>query len=596
MGHVSTDDIDERYRWDLTDIFASDDAFDAALEEARSLPGRYAAFKGRISRSAADLIAYLRFDEESDVTVGKLVNYASRKADEDTRSARWQAASARVMSLVCDIAASAAFFSPELMGLSDTDVERFIGEEPDLAKYRRALDAELRLRPHVLSGPEETILARAGEMERAPSDIYGLLSDANLSFPDATDAGGESHPVTHATYVPLMMSTDRTLRKSAYESLYGVYAQFEDTFAATLAAQMKQLAFRATSRKYGSTLAYSLDRTEVPTSVYTTLVETVRDEKSMAPMHRYVTARKKILALGELRPYDLYVPLADDVEMTFTYEEATDIMLDALAPLGEDYLEIVKRGLSERWVDVFSTPGKRSGGYSAGGYGMHPVILLNFQGTLDDVYTLVHEMGHSVHTHLSCQSQPAVYSDYVIFVAEVASTVNECLLTRHLLDKFADRPAERRYVLNHYLEQFRSTLYRQTMFAEFELAANEMEARGEGITAESLSDAYRTLVAAYFGPDLALDDSIALEWARIPHFYYEYYVYQYATGFAAAVSLSEQIAAEGAPSVGRYLDFLRGGCSRPPLELLKGAGVDMTGPAAIEQAIAVFSRLVEDFE
>ena len=595
MAYASRDDIDEKYRWDLTGIFGSDDAFDAALEEAQALPERYAAFEATATKSATELLAFLRFDEESDVQMGKLVTYAMRKSDEDTRVARWQAATSRVMALATDIASAASWFTPELLALSDDDIEGYFREEPALERYRRGIETRLHMRPHILSAPEEALLARAGEMERSPQNIFELLSDASLSFGDATDSDGKAHPVTHSSFVPLLMSGDRVLRKSAYDSLYATYAEMGDTFAATLAAQMKQLAFRATSRRYDSTLEMCLDATEVPTSVYANLIDTVRKEDNMVPMHAYVTLRKELLGLGELRPWDLYVPLAGEVEMKFTFEEAASLMLEALAPLGEQYLSIVEQGLEERWIDVYETPGKRSGGYSAGGWGMHPVILLNFQGTLDDAYTLVHEMGHSVHTHLSCKNQPAATSEYAIFVAEVASTVNECLLTRHLLEKYEGRPAERRFVLNHYLEQFKSTLFRQTMFAEFELKANEMQARGEGITAESLCRAYGELVEAYFGADLTLDESISLEWARIPHFYYEYYVYQYATGFAAAVALSEKIATEGAPAVGRYLDFLAGGSSKPPLDLLCGAGVDMTGPEPIEKAIGVFGRLVTEF-
>ena len=345
-------------------------------------------------------------------------------------------------------------------------------------------------------------------------------------------------------------------------------------------------------RKYGSALEYCLDHTEVPTEVYTNLISTVH--KNLPAMHRYVKMRKEALGVDELHFYDLYVPLVEDVEMDFTYEQACELILKALEPMGEDYLALVRKGLSERWIDVYETPGKRSGGYSAGGYGMHPVILLNFQGKLDDVYTLIHEMGHSIHTYLSSHNQPPVYSDYVIFVAEVASTCNEALLTRYLLKTETD-PKRRAYILNHFLEQFRGTMYRQTMFAEFELEVNEMAARGEGITADALCEKYRQLNELYFGPDIVVDDEIALEWARIPHFYYQYYVYQYATGFAAAIALSNRILDEGASAVEDYLGFLKGGSSKPPIELLRGAGVDMASAQPIDDALALFDHLLDQF-
>ena len=425
----------------------------------------------------------------------------------------------------------------------------------------------------------------------ARQQVYNLLNDADLTFPDAHDAKGAAHPVTHGSYIPLMMSADRTLRESAYESLYSSYRQFRNTFAATLGAQNKQLKFFAEARRYESALEAALSANEVPTQVYTNLIETVHN--NMDAMYKYVALRKELLDVDELHFSDLYVPIVDDVELTFTYEEACDIILEALRPMGENYLALVRRGLSERWIDVYETPGKRSGAYSAGGYGMHPVILLNFQGKLDDVFTLIHEMGHSIHTYLSCANQPVCYSDYVIFVAEVASTCNEALLTRYLLDH-AKNERERAYFLNHFLEQFRATLYRQTMFAEFELKVAELTAQGAGITADALCGIYKELNAQYFGDGIALDENIALEWARIPHFYYRFYVYQYATGFAAAIALSQRILDLGEQGREDYLGFLKGGSSKPPIDLLRGAGVDMLSPEPVEDALKLFDEMVDE--
>lgn len=589
--YSSREEIDEQYRWDLSSIFESDEAFLAALEEAKKLPPRFASFQGKISASAAELLAYLKLDDEAGLILTKLVNYAERKSDEDTRESRYQDYSSQVMTLWVSLSSASSWFTSELLSLSEQEMEGFYSQEPELELYRRCLDVIFSRREHVLSPAEEKLLAAAGDMANQPDNIFSLLNDADLTFPDAHDAKGAAHPVTHGSYIPLMMSADRTLRESAYESLYSSYRQFRNTFAATLGAQNKQLKFFAEARRYESALEAALSANEVPTQVYTNLIETVHN--NMDAMYKYVALRKELLDVDELRFSDLYVPIVDDVELTFTYEEACDIILEALRPMGENYLALVRRGLSERWIDVYETPGKRSGAYSAGGYGMHPVILLNFQGKLDDVFTLIHEMGHSIHTYLSCANQPVCYSDYVIFVAEVASTCNEALLTRYLLDH-AKNERERAYFLNHFLEQFRATLYRQTMFAEFELKVAELTARGAGITADALCGIYKELNAQYFGDGIALDENIALEWARIPHFYYRFYVYQYATGFAAAIALSQRILDLGEQGREDYLGFLKGGSSKPPIDLLRGAGVDMLSPEPVEDALKLFDEMVDE--
>lgn len=589
--YSSREEIDEQYRWDLSSIFESDEAFLAALEEAKKLPPRFASFQGKISASAANLLAYLKLDDEAGLILTKLANYAERKSDEDTRESRYQDYSSQVMTLWVSLSSASSWFTSELLSLSEQEMEGFYSQEPELELYRRCLDVIFSRREHVLSPAEEKLLAAAGDMANQPDNIFSLLNDADLTFPDAHDAKGAAHPVTHGSYIPLMMSADRTLRESAYESLYSSYRQFRNTFAATLGAQNKQLKFFAEARRYESALEAALSANEVPTRVYTNLIETVHN--NMDAMYKYVALRKELLDVDELRFSDLYVPIVDDVELTFTYEEACDIILEALRPMGENYLALVRRGLSERWIDVYETPGKRSGAYSAGGYGMHPVILLNFQGKLDDVFTLIHEMGHSIHTYLSCANQPVCYSDYVIFVAEVASTCNEALLTRYLLDH-AKNERERAYFLNHFLEQFRATLYRQTMFAEFELKVAELTAQGAGITADALCGIYKELNAQYFGDGIALDENIALEWARIPHFYYRFYVYQYATGFAAAIALSQRILDLGEQGREDYLGFLKGGSSKPPIDLLRGAGVDMLSPEPVEDALKLFDEMVDE--
>lgn len=585
-------DVPAKDKWAIQDLFATDDDWRAALAKAKEFIPRITAFRGRLAESGAALLSFFRLDDEISLAFDALVHYAQRRSDEDTRVAAYQEMVSQVTRFAVEIQSAAAFETPELLAISDEDMNRLYAEAPELELYRLNIDRIRRRREHVLSDKEEAILAAAGEMAASPDDIYSMLNDADLKFPDAVDKDGNKHPVTHGTFIPLMQSYDRVLRKSAFDSLYSVYGQFRNTSAATLSAQLKQLLFFANVRKYPSTLDAALDGNEVPTEIYRNLIDVVH--RSFAPMYRYVALRKKLLGVDELHMYDLYVPVVDGVEMKFTFEEAKEIALKALAPLGEDYLNLLREGFANGWIDVYENEGKRSGAYSAGAR-VHPYVLLNFKGTLDDVFTLVHEMGHSIHSYLSNKTQPTAYQDYVIFVAEVASTCNEALLMEYLLSVTTDKK-ERAYLINHFLEQFRGTLYRQTMFAEFELAANEMTQRGEGTTAEALCAMYKKLNEQYFGPEMNVDEEISLEWARIPHFYYDYYVYQYATGYAAAIALSRRILREGEAAVKDYLGFLSGGCSADPITLLRGAGVDMASPKPIEDATKLFDEMISEME
>lgn len=585
-------DVPAKDKWAIQDLFATDDDWRAALAKAKEFIPRITAFRGRLAESGAALLSFFRLDDEISLAFDALVHYAQRRSDEDTRVAAYQEMVSQVTRFAVEIQSAAAFETPELLAISDEDMNRLYAEAPELELYRLNIDRIRRRREHVLSDKEEAILAAAGEMAASPDDIYSMLNDADLKFPDAVDKDGNKHPVTHGTFIPLMQSYDRVLRKSAFDSLYSVYGQFRNTSAATLSAQLKQLLFFANVRKYPSTLDAALDGNEVPTEIYRNLIDAVH--RSFAPMYRYVALRKKLLGVDELHMYDLYVPVVDGVEMKFTFEEAKEIALKALAPLGEDYLNLLREGFANGWIDVYENEGKRSGAYSAGAR-VHPYVLLNFKGTLDDVFTLVHEMGHSIHSYLSNKTQPTAYQDYVIFVAEVASTCNEALLMEYLLSVTTDKK-ERAYLINHFLEQFRGTLYRQTMFAEFELAANEMTQRGEGTTAEALCAMYKKLNEQYFGSEMNVDEEISLEWARIPHFYYDYYVYQYATGYAAAIALSRRILREGEAAVKDYLGFLSGGCSADPITLLRGAGVDMASPKPIEDATKLFDEMISEME
>ncbi len=584
----SRKEVKEKDKWAIEDIFKSDSEFRGALNEIKEYVPKILSYKGRLGENGKTLLEFLKMSDEVNLRLDNLVNYAQRKSDEDTRAADYQVLSSQVIRTAVELHAVSAFETPELLAIPEDVLERFYTEAPELETYRLALNRILRRREHILSDKEEKLLASAGEMAQSPDEIFSMLNDADITFPEAVDSKGEKHTVTHSTYVPLMQSYDRVLRKSAFESMYSVYGKFRNTMAATLTAQLKTLLFFANARNYGSTLEASLDGNEVPTEIYRKLIDAVH--RSFKPMHHYVALRKKRLNLDELHMYDLYVPIVEGVDMKFTFDEAKELALNALKPLGEDYQKLLKEGFENRWIDVYENEGKRSGAYSAGAK-VHPYVLLNFKGTLDDVFTLVHEMGHAVHSYLSNKTQPPVYQDYVIFVAEVASTCNEALLMEYLLSVIKDKK-QRTYLINHFLEQFRATLYRQTMFAEFELWLNEMTKNGEGTASEALCKKYKELNKEYFGGEMIVDDEIALEWARIPHFYYDYYVYQYATGYAAAIAISRKILREGEKAVKAYLGFLSGGCSKDPISLLRDAGVDMADTKPVEDAVALFDSLI----
>lgn len=593
MTYESRDQIEEKYQWDLSSMYPSDEAFEQALVNIKAYPEQLAAYRGKISKSASELLSYLKLEDCVALEVEKALNYAERRFDEDTRKSKYQAYSAQCMSLYTQLEEAGSWFNAELLSIPEDDIARFYADEPALEHYRRKLEQILRMRAHTLSAAEEAILARANDAASQPENVYSMFEDADLTFDDVTDEKGQKHKLTSGSYIPMLMGHDRVLRESAFKQLYGRYNQFRNTSAAMLTSQVKQLKFFADSRKYESSLAYSLDKNEVPVEVYDNLIEAVHN--NLPAFYAYMDLRKKQLGLDELHYWDIYAPLVADVDMKFTYEEACDLIVKALEPMGEKYLQLVKKGLSERWVDVFETPGKRSGAYSAGGKGMNPVILMNFQGTLDDVFTLIHEMGHSIHTYLSSHAQEITYSNYVLFVAEVASTCNEALLSHYLLEHETD-PARYAYILNHFLEGFRGTIYRQCMFAEFERDINAMNGRGEALNADVLCKRYGELNKLYFGPGIVSDKEIEIEWARIPHFYYDFYVYQYSIGFSAAIALSQRILKEGAPAVSDYLNYLSGGCSKPPIELLRGAGIDMATPEPINAALASFADLVKQLE
>ena len=578
--------------WATEDMYPSDEIWEetlATLEEDKNLLASYA---GRLAESGKTLYDFLYASEMSGVKASRLANYCMRKADEDTREAKYQAMTGKFISVAVAMDAATSFETPEIMAISDERLDGFYAEYPQLERYRRSLTNLRRRKEHILSAAEEKLLAAAGEMAQTPDKVYGMLADADLTFPDAVDAEGKKHPLSQGTFVSCQESPDRQLRRSAYENLYDGFAKFKNTAAGLLDAQNKQLKFFAETRKYPDAFTASLDSTNVPTSVYLNLIEAVH--KNLDKMHRYVRLRKKLLGVDELHFYDIYASLVKDVDKKIPFADAKQTVYDSLKPLGEDYRAILKEGFENRWIDVYQNEGKRSGAYSAGA-DVHPYVLLNYSGTLDSQFTLAHEMGHALHSYLSNKHQKPVDAHYVIFVAEVASTCNEALLMEYLLNKTTDKK-ERAYLINHFLEQFKGTLYRQTMFAEFELNIGKLVAQGKTLTAEVLSDEYRRLNEMYFGPDMVVDDRIAMEWARIPHFYYDYYVFQYATGYAAAIALSRKILKEGDSAVKDYLNFLSGGCSKSPIDLLKDAGVDMASPEPVDQALTLFGELLDEME
>ena len=585
-------DIPLKDTWALEDLYATDADWEKALARMQARMPELSEFEGKLAQNGQTLCAFLALLEELDTQAESLGNYAMRRGDQDTRDANYQAMNGKFISAVTELSAGLSFATPEIMAIPEESLEGFYADCPRLERYRRYLTDQRRKKAHTLSAAEERLLAAAAEMAGAPDSIYSSLLNADLTYPDAVDAEGKPHSLSQSTFVPLEESGDRVLRKSAYESLYHTLNGMRNTAAGLLDAQNKQQKFYATARKYSSAREAALDGTNVPLSVYDNLIEAVH--RNLDKMHRYVRLRKKLLGVDQLHFYDIYTPLVQDLNKSIPYEQAKQTVYDALHPLGEDYRKILKEGFDNRWIDVYENKGKRTGAYSAGTK-VHPYVLLNYTGSLDSEFTLAHEMGHALHSYLSNKHQNPIDSDYVIFVAEVASTCNEALLMEYLLKRTRDKK-ERAYLINYFLDQFKGTIYRQVMFAEFEKTIGQMVDAGQTLTADVLCAEYRRLAELYYGPDMEVDEEIAIEWARIPHFYYDYYVFQYATGYAAAIALSRRILSEGEPAVKDYLGFLSGGCSKSPIDLLKGAGVDMTGPQPVNDALALFGELLDEME
>ena len=586
------DQIPQEDTWALEDLYPSDESWEQALSALTARQAEAAAFAGKLGESGETLCAFLHLVEDVDGQSELLANYAMRKADQDTRNATYQAMVGKLMGVLTAVSAAFSFATPEIMAIPEEALEDFYKAAPGLERYRRYLNNERRRKAHTLSAAEERLLAAAGEMANAPDTVFGSFINADMRYPDAVDGEGKPHALSQSTFVPLEESGDRALRKSAYENLYNTLGGMRNTAAGLLDAQNKQQKFFAEARKYGSAREAAMDRTNVPVSVYDNLIEAVH--RNMDKMHRYVRLRKKLLGVDELHFYDVYTPLLKDEPAKIPFAQAKQTVYDALYPLGDGYRAILKEGFENRWIDVYENQGKRGGAYSAGTK-VHPFVLLNYSGSLDSQFTLAHEMGHALHSYLSNKHQNPIDSDYVIFVAEVASTCNEALLMEYLLKKTTDKK-ERAFLINHFLDQFKGTIYRQTMFAEFEKFMGAAVDAGQTLTADMLCAEYARLCKLYYGEDMVVDDQIAMEWARIPHFYYNYYVFQYATGYSAAIALSRRILREGENAVKDYLGFLSGGCSKSPIDLLKGAGVDMTSPAPVNDALKLFGELLDEME
>ena len=577
--------------WNLQDIFESDEAWLREYEELNALTEKIASYCGRLNESALTLLDFYKLQDDLTVRMSKFYGYASCKGDEDTGNAFYQDMRGKAMRTYAAVLSAAAFSAPEIMAIPEEKINAFFKECPALETYRRSVYLIRRRAAHILSQECETLLAAASEMADAPDNIGSTLRNADLRFPDVTDSDGAVHQLTNGSFVPLLESSDVLFRKEVFNTYYTRLGEMKNTIAATLNAQFKQLIFFANAKKYGSTLEAALDSHEIPTEVYFNLIEAVH--ANFDPMYRYVALRKKMLGLDELHMYDVYTPIVADASVKIPFEDAKETVLTALSCLGEDYIALLKEGFENRWIDVYENEGKRSGAYSSGNAFPHPYVLLNHKDNLDSMFTLAHEMGHALHSYHSCKYQPVNTSDYVIFVAEVASTCNEVLLMKYLLAHTDDKK-QKAYLINHFLDQFKGTVYRQTMFAEFELMMGQMAENGDTLTAEKLCEKYLELNKLYFGPDMISDEGIALEWARIPHFFYNYYVFQYATGFSAAVAIANRILAEGAPAVADYKKFLSGGCSTDPISLLKIAGVDMSSPQPVNDALKLFGELVDE--
>ncbi len=587
------EELDSKYKWKLEDIYGSDEAWEEDFKRIRLLSSDMAAFKGTLGKSADDLLRCLKLSDDMLSLNDKLFVYARMRRDENNANPVYQALTDRAMALSTEVYAAVSFIVPEIISIDEQVLKGYFEANAGLKLYTQYFAEILRQKPHILSEREEELLALSGELAHAPADIFTMFNNADIKFPFIKDENGEEVELTKGRYIKFLESGDRRVREDAFHALYKTYEKMKNTLSASLNNNIKKDRFYATVRKYDTSLQSSLDADNVLTGVYDNLIDTV--DRNIHLLHRYLRLRKKALKLDELHMYDLYTPIVEEPLKHIPYEKALSMVAEGLKPLGEEYLKDLRHAFDTGWIDVYENEGKTGGAYSWGTHLTHPYVLLNYQGTINDVFTLAHEMGHALHSYYTNRKQPYIYSEYKIFVAEVASTVNESLLMRHMLENTKDR-REKAYLLNHYLEEFRGTLFRQTMFAEFEKIVHGCVGNGEAMTAQEFCRVYRGLNEKFFSPEVVIDSDIDMEWARIPHFYTSFYVYKYATGISAAASLSGQILGEGKPAVDRYLGFLSSGASDYPLNLLKKAGVDLSEPKPVEDALKVFEGILDELE
>ncbi len=591
MG-IDRKDIDKKYKWKIDIMYQNQEAIDKDIEKVKEFISKIKEYKGRLSEKKDNLYNALNISEKASRLLQNLYVYTHMKQHEDTRINSNQSIATKIEMLSTELSMATSYMIPEIISIDENKLKEFLNDEK-LKFYKKYIDDILREKPHTLSETEEEILAATSDLSNIPENVYDMLSFADLEFPEIDDEEHNRVKITHSNFSTFLKSKNHRVRKDAFEALYSIYDKYKNTFASTLYGGIKSEIFYAKIRKYESALKASLFQDDISTDVYNNLIAAV--DENLDTLNKYVDIKKKLLGLDEIHMYDLYVPLTDKFDMEIPYEKAKDIILEALKPLGEEYLSIIKKAFDEGWIDVYENEGKQGGAYSWGSYDSHPYILMSYKDDLNSLFTLIHELGHSLHSYYSRNNQPYLYSSYKIFVAEVASTLNELLLINYLLEN-SNSKEERIYLLNYYLEQFRTTVYRQTMFAEFEKITHEKVENKEPLTADEFTSIYYELNKKYYGKSVVVDNQIGLEWARIPHFYSNFYVYKYATGFSAASALSQQILNEGQSAVDRYLEFLKSGGSEYPLTQLKNAGVDMEKKEAVDKALEVFSNLVEKLE
>ncbi|MBP1154739.1 MULTISPECIES: oligoendopeptidase F [unclassified Paenibacillus] len=579
------------HRWNLEDLFPNRQAWDKEYQLVKEALKEIGRFEGQLNDPAA-IKQCFELEDRISLHTERLYVYANMKHHEDMADPTYQALSDKSKKLSVEASEAMSFISPEILSLSDEHLHKLV-ENPELSFYKRTLEEMIRQKQHVLSKSEEALLAQVGNLSQAPGTIFGMLNNADLKFPIVENEHGEEIELTQGRYIQFLESKDRKVRKQAFETMYSTYAKQKNTIAATLAANVTKNIFYSKARKYPSTLEMSLFGDNIKKEVYTNLIDAIHE--SLPLMYRYMELRKKLLKVDELHMYDLFAPLVEEYKMDISYQEATQKVKESLKPLGDDYLNVLQEGFNNHWIDIYENEGKRNGAYSWGAYGTHPYVLLNHKDNLNSMFTLTHEMGHALHSYLSDANQPYRYAQYTIFLAEVASTLNEALLMDYMLKKSTDKK-EKMYLLTYYMDQFRTTVFRQTMFAEFEKIIHEKAEQGESLTPQLLSQIYYDLNVLYYGKDMVVDKDIEMEWARIPHFYNSFYVYKYATGFSAATSFAKQILDEGEPAVQRYLGFLKSGGSDYSINILQRAGVDMSSPEPIKQAMSVFKDLLEQME